>query len=402
MKKLIYIIFVLSLLMLPACSINSSSSSNEMMSKPSKTTSLPQTDKKSKAEKLLEKMTLEEKIGQLFIIRPDAMQEKLTHEQTNNLAKNSITESDIKMQQALEKYPIGGFAFFRENISTPVQLTGFIHAIQQQSSIPLFVGIDEEGGIVSRIAESPNFNVAQFESMQKIGESGDPNNAENVGLVIASYLRQYGFNLNFAPVADINTNPENIVIGSRSFGSDPALVSQMVAAEIRGFHKAGIMSCIKHFPGHGNTKGDTHDGFVSIEKTWEEVKECELIPFVDSLHASDMIMISHITAPNITLDKLPATLSAEMIEGKLRGELGYKGVIITDAMEMGAITQEYSSSESAVKAILAGIDLILMPEDFVEATNGIYTVVKKDIISEARIDKSVLRILNLKERYMLF
>lgn len=402
MKNFIHILLVLSLLMLPACSLNRNShSNNEVTPHPSDKTNLPQANEPSKAEKLLDSMTLEEKIGQLFIIRPDAMQLNLTSEQINDQTKNGVTEFDVTMQETLKKYPIGGVALFGKNISTPVQLTTFIDEMQQQSAIPLFVGIDEEGGNVSRIANSPNFDVPKFQSMQKIGETGNDANAQNVGLTIGTYLKQYGFNLDFAPVADTNTNPENIVIGSRSFGNDPNLVAKMVTAEITGLHKSKIMSCIKHFPGHGDTKGDTHIGYVSVEKTWEELKECELIPFIHSLDATDMIMISHITTPNITTDQLPASLSAEMIEEKLRGELGYKGVVISDSMAMGAITNEYSSSESAVKAILAGIDIILMPEDFVDAYNGIYTAVKNGMISEKRIDQSVLRILSLKERYHL-
>lgn len=403
MKKFIYGLLALSLLILSACSINKNS--NEVSPLPpvdageDHASSILETE--SKAEKLLDNMTLEEKIGQLFIIRPDDLQLNLTWKQINDSRKNGVVEFDVNMQETLKKYPIGGVVLFGKNVSKPTQLTTFIYNMQKQSTIPLFVGIDEEGGIVSRIAKSPNFDVPKFESMQKIGETKNIENAKEVGLTIGSYLKSYGFNLDFAPVADINTNPKNIVIGRRSFGNDPDLVAKMVSAEISGLHEVGIMSCVKHFPGHGDTKGDTHTGYVSIEKTWEELKKCELIPFINSIDTTDMVMISHITAPNITGDKLPASLSAEMIEGKLRKELGYKGVVISDSMEMGAITQKYSSSESAVKAILAGIDIILMPEDFVDAYNGIYTAVKNGTISETRIDESVLKILNLKELYDL-
>ena len=403
MKKFIYGLLALSLLILSACSINKNS--NEVLPLPhvdageDHASSIVETQ--SKAERLFDNMTLEEKIGQLFIIRPDNLQLNLISEQINDSRNNGVVEFDINMQETLKKYPIGGVALFGKNVLNPTQLTTFISDMQKQSTIPLFVGIDEEGGIVSRIAKSPNFDVPKFESMQKVGETKNVANAKDVGLTIGSYLKSYGFNLDFAPVADINTNPKNIVIGSRSFGNNPDLVAKMVLAEISGLHEAGIMSCVKHFPGHGDTKGDTHTGYVSIEKTWEELKKCELIPFINSIDTTDMIMISHITAPNITGDKLPASLSVEMIEGKLCKELGYKGVVISDSMEMGAITQKYSSSESAVTAILAGVDIILMPEDFVDAYNGIYTAVKNGTISETRIDESVLKILNLKELYDL-
>lgn len=405
MKRFIYGLLALSLLMISGCSINEDSSSND-------SSPLPQVDAgedssssivetKSKAEKLLHSMTLEEKIGQLFIIRPDDLELNLTSEQINDSTNDGAVELDTNMQETLKKYPIGGVALFGKNILNPTQLTTFISDMQKQSTIPLFVSIDEEGGIVSRIAKSPNFDVPKFESMQKIGETKNVAKAKDVGFTIGSYLKSYGVNLDFAPVADINTNPKNIVIGNRSFGNDPDLVSKMVFAEISGLHEAGIMSCVKHFPGHGDTKGDTHTGEVSIEKTWEELKKCELVPFINSIDTTDMVMISHITIPNITSDGIPASLSNEIIEGKLRKELGYKGVVISDAMEMGAITKKYSSEESAVKAVLAGVDIILMPESFVESYNGIYDAVKNGVINETRIDDSVLRILNLKESYHL-
>ncbi len=355
----------------------------------------------SKAEQLIQRMTLEEKIGQLFIIRPDSLDRNLTREQISNPTAYGVTELNNQMIESLKEYPIGGIVIFQKNILSPEQLTDFIGEMKEQSKIPLFVGIDEEGGSVSRIANSKGFDVTKYKSMETIGLTEDSKKAHDVGLTIGSYLKGYGVNLDFAPVADVNTNPENIVIGDRSFGSEPELVAKMVSAEIDGFHEAGVMSCIKHFPGHGDTKGDTHKGFVSTEKTWEELKGCELIPFIDASKHTDMIMISHITAPNITSDGLPSSLSNEMMEGKLRKEMNYDGVVITDSMAMGAITQEYTSSTAAIKAIAGGADIILMPENFVEAYNGIYDAVINGTISEKRIDESVLRILALKEKYEL-
>lgn len=356
---------------------------------------------RSKAERVLESMSLAEKVGQLFIIRPDALRTDLTPKQISDATKYGVTKFDTQMAKRIQKYHIGGVVLFEKNIRTPAQLTALIGAMQQKSDIPLFVGIDEEGGRVSRIAASKGFRVPKFESMQKIGATGKAKNAQKVGVMIGTYLAQYQVNLDFAPVADTNTNPKNIVIGDRSFGRDPTLVANMVAAEIAGLHKVGIMSCVKHFPGHGDTKGDTHKGYVSLEKTWDELKQCELIPFLKSLDTTDMVMVSHITTPNITSDHLPASLSRQMIAGKLRKKLGYKGVVITDSMEMGAIAQAYSAKNGAIKAILAGADIVLMPEDFVKAYQGIYDAVKNGTIKETRIDESVLRILNLKEKYGL-
>ncbi|CAB1254359.1 Beta-hexosaminidase [Ruminococcaceae bacterium BL-6] len=356
----------------------------------------------SKAEQLLKNMTLKEKVGQLLFVRPEALCPNFSPEQINASQKYGVTEFSPQMVETLEKYPVGGIALFGKNVRSPSQLTGLIHQMQQNSEIPLFIGTDEEGGRVSRIANSQAFDVPKFKSMQAVGSGKDPEDAREAGSAIGSYLKKYGLNLDFAPVADVNTNPDNIVIGDRSFGKEPNLVSKMAAAELEGLHQAGIMGCIKHFPGHGDTKGDTHNGFVSIEKSWDELKACELIPFEAGIAArTDMVMISHITAAKITGDQLPASLSREMMEGKLRKELHYPGVIITDSMSMGAITDRYSSGDAAVLAISAGADIVLMPENLAEAFDRICAAVDGGQLSEARIDQSVLRILSLKEKYGL-
>ena len=353
----------------------------------------------SKADMLLSKMTLREKIGQMLFIQPESLRIE-TEDGQVKADTSSVTEFTEAMAKTLEEYPPGGIIIFGGNIGSPDQLKELVNDIKADSRIPLFMEIDEEGGMVARIANSPGFNVKKFESMQKIGSTKDPKNAEEAGKVIGEYLRDYGFNLDFAPVADVNTNPENIVIGSRAFGDDPQLVAEMVSAGIRGLHSSKVMSCIKHFPGHGDTKDDTHAGFVSIDKNWEELEACELIPFKAGIEAkTDMIMISHITAGNITKDGLPSSLSQEMIEGRLRGDLNFDGIIISDSMAMGAITERYSSGEAAVLAIKAGTDIVLMPENYTEAFESILEAVTRGEISEERIDESVMRILSLKDKY---
>lgn len=366
------------------------------------TQSDPEEEDRSKAEQLLKSMTLKEKIGQLLMIRLEALCTDLSAKQINDTHNYAVTEFNSQMAETLKNYPVGGIALFGKNIQSPSQLTDFIDEMQQNSKVPLFIGTDEEGGSVARIAKTPGFDVQKFDSMQAIGKSKDPKNAKKVGMVIGSYLKKYGVNLDFAPVADVNTNPDNIVIGNRSFGNEPKLVAKMVAAEIENLHKKGVMSCIKHFPGHGDTKDDTHNGFVAIDKSWEELKKCELIPFEAGINAqTDMIMISHITAENITDDELPSSLSHEMIEGKLRKELNYDGVVITDSMYMGAIINQYSSGDAAIMAISAGADIVLMPENYIETFDDIYKAVENKTLSEERIDQSVLRILSLKEKYGL-
>lgn len=345
---------------------------------------------------VLGKMSLREKVGQLFIVRPEALAEN-----SNAETAPATDRVDDAVISRIEEYPVGGIALFSRNITSAEQLPMFISDLQSSSKYPLFIAVDEEGGRVARIANSDFFNVASYKSMEDIGKSGDASKAEEVGRQIGLYLKELGFNLDFAPVADTNTNPQNIVIGDRSYGSDPALVARMVSAQLDGMHDSGIMGTLKHFPGHGDTKDDTHSGYVSIEKTWDELKECELVPFITALPKADMVMVSHITAVNVTSDQLPTSMSETMITGKLRNELGYDGVIITDAMAMGAVADNYTSAEAAVTAVKAGVDIVLMPQNLDEAFNGVINAVTDGEISMARLDESVMRILKLKARYKL-
>lgn len=345
---------------------------------------------------VLGKMSLREKVGQLFIVRPEALAEN-----SNAETAPATDRVDDAVISRIEEYPVGGIALFSRNITSAEQLPMFISDLQSSSKYPLFIAVDEEGGRVARIANSDFFNVASYKSKEDIGKSGDASKAEEVGRQIGSYLKELGFNLDFAPVADTNTNPQNIVIGDRSYGSDPALVARMVSAQLDGMHDSGIMGTLKHFPGHGDTKDDTHSGYVSIEKTWDELKECELVPFITALPKADMVMVSHITAVNVTSDKLPTSMSETMITGKLRNELGYDGVIITDAMAMGAVADNYTSAEAAVTAVKAGVDIVLMPQNLDEAFNGVMNAVTDGEISMERLDESVLRILKMKAKYKL-
>lgn len=345
---------------------------------------------------VLGKMSLREKVGQLFIVRPEALAEN-----SNAETAPATDRVDDAVISRIEEYPVGGIALFSRNITSAEQLPMFISDLQSSSKYPLFIAVDEEGGRVARIANSDFFNVASYKSMEDIGKAGDASKAEEVGRQIGLYLKELGFNLDFAPVADTNTNPQNIVIGDRSYGSDPALVARMVSAQLDGMHDSGIMGTLKHFPGHGDTKDDTHSGYVSIEKTWDELKECELVPFITALPKADMVMVSHITAVNVTSDQLPTSMSETMITGKLRNELGYDGVIITDAMAMGAVADNYTSAEAAVTAVKAGVDIVLMPQNLDEAFNGVMNAVTDGEISMARLDESVMRILKLKARYKL-
>ncbi|MBQ6868612.1 MAG: glycoside hydrolase family 3 protein [Clostridia bacterium] len=342
-------------------------------------TTAPTEAEKTKAEKLLEGMTLREKVGQMFIVRPETL-------------GGNHTGYDENMSLALKEYPVGGVVLFGQNLDTPDALISFTNQLRKHS---LFVAIDEEGGTVSRIAKNDNFKVQAFHSMGDIeGESA----AHYVGKTIGTYLKKYGVNLDFAPVSDVNSNPDNPVIGKRAFSNDPETVSKMVSNALDGFHEAGVMATIKHFLGHGDTANDTHTGYVRLDKSWDELKECELIPFADNFSKTDMVMASHITLPEVTSDGLPASLSCEIITDKLRNEMGYDGVIITDSMEMGAITRAYGA-ESAAMAVKAGCDIVLMPLYFEESFEAVLKAVENGEISEDQINASVLRILTLKEKY---
>lgn len=359
-------------------------------------------NKMSASEKLLKTMTLEEKVGQLFIVRPETLDSKYTKAQAGNTKKYAVTKINSNVIKRLKKYKVGGVIMFAKNIKDPDQITKLNKDLQKNSKTKLFICVDEEGGSVARIANNKNFKVKKYSSMQSIGNTGKTSKADDVGYTIGKYLKKYKFNLDFSPVADVNTNPKNVVIGKRAFSNNPKIVSAMVNAEIKGFHRAGVMTCVKHFPGHGDTKGDTHTGYVGVNKTWKQMKKCELISFEKSFKAqTDMVMAAHITVKKVSKDKLPASLSYTLITEKLRKELKYTGVVITDSMEMGAISDNYTSAQSAVLAIKAGVDIVLMPYDFQKAYDAVCKAVKSGEISEKRLNESVLRILKLKEKYKL-
>ncbi|MBR1403083.1 MAG: hypothetical protein IJ558_02785 [Treponema sp.] len=335
------------------------------------------------AETILTQLTTEEKVAQLFIITP---------EQFSADARTAVTQ---EFSDTVAAYPVGGFILFARNIETPAQLRAFNINLRKTCSIPPLIATDEEGGRVARLARSEQFFLPQFESMMTIGATKNTENARGAGQIIGSYLMTYGFTLDFAPDADVNTNPNNIVIGNRAFGSNPQLVSDMVSAFLSGLHSTGMNGCLKHFPGHGDTRGDTHSDYVAVTKTWSELKTCELIPFVQNLSAADCIMVAHVTCTAV--DKTyPASLSKALITDRLRGELGYQGVILTDALNMGAIEKNYGSGEASVLAFEAGNDILLMPKDFHAAYAALLNAVRSGRISRDRLDESVLRILVLK------
>lgn len=329
---------------------------------------------RSTVQALLDNMSLEEKIYQLFIVAPEQLG----------------GSSDALIQ-------VGGVIFFSGNIQNPEQVTRMISDMQAVSRLGLFIAVDEEGGTVARLGRNPAMGTTRFPPMGDIGASGETENARNVGRTIGKDIKSFGFNLNFAPVADVNSNPNNPVIANRAFSSDPHITANMVAACVGGFKESGVLCTLKHFPGHGDTAEDSHYGAASSYKTLEGLQACELLPFQSGIAAgADMVMTGHISLPNVTGNDTPASLSYEITTELLRGQLGFDGLIVTDSMTMEAITNHFTSGNAAVQALLAGADIILMPADLDSAASGILNAVNNGIITEKRLDESVYRILYAK------
>ena len=315
-------------------------------------------------------MTLEQKVAQMFMITPDAL-----------TGVDGATMAGDSTKTAYTQYPVGGLIYMAKNLTgtdqTAQMLTNMKSYSQEIVGIPVFLGVDEEGGTV--------------------GATGDSQNAYNAGSTIGTYLNTLGFNMDFAPVADVLTNPDNTVIKDRSFGSDSQLVADMVCAEMQGLNEHQILSVVKHFPGQGATAGDSHDGAVSTDKSLDDLLANELVPFQQAVNnGASFVMVGHISAPAVTGDDTPASLSSVMVTDVLRNQLGFHGVVITDAMNMGAVTGTYSSADAAVTAIQAGVDMILMPEDFQSAYQGVMDAVAGGTITEDRINESVARIIKVK------
>ena len=326
-------------------------------------------------------MTLDEKIGQMFIMGMDGY---YVDDFTNAM---------------IEDYHIGGIILFGRNIRDSNQLLELTNSLNEvNNKIPLFISIDEEGGRVSRMPKE----VLNIPSCREIGKKNDAMYAFEVGSTIGMKIKSLGLNMNFAPVLDIDSNPQNPVIGDRSFGGDDEIVSKMGMEVMKGLRSENIISVVKHFPGHGDTSVDSHIGLPRIDKDLESVLQFEIIPFKKAIENHvDGIMIAHILFSRIDPDN-PASLSKIIITDLLREELDYNGVVITDDMTMGAILENYAIVDASVQAIMAGADIILLShgnENKVNAIKGIKEAVVNNKISMERVDESVYRILKLKEKY---
>ena len=331
----------------------------------------------------IEVMPLEDKVAGLFIVTPEAI-----------TGVSTAIKAGDGTKKALSDYAVGGIVYFSKNIRSQEQLQEMVSNTKLYSNYPLFIAVDEEGGSVSRLAEAGLGT--KVDTAQELAQSGDVNNAYLAGDTIGQYLADYGFNLDFAPVADLD-NVEKSVIGNRSFGADAATVSPYVTSMMQGLADHEITACVKHFPGIGSTTQDTHKGLASTDRTAEEFRASEFVVFQAAIDAgADMIMVSHMSAPALAGDGTPCSLSEAVVTNILRNELGFKGVIITDALNMSAISEYYSADEAAVMALRAGCDMLLMPEDFEKAYNGVLQAVRDGVIAEERIDDALRRIYRIK------
>lgn len=331
----------------------------------------------------IEVMPLEDKVAGLFIVTPEAI-----------TGVSTAVRAGDGTRDALAKYAVGGIIYFEKNIQSQAQLAEMLDNTKLYSKYPIFLAVDDEGGKVSRVAAA---GISQrVDGAQTIGATGDTGNAYQAGVTIGSTLSGLGFNLDFAPVADV-ANVENSVMAERSYGAGAAEVSGFVTAMMTGLKEQKVTACLKHFPGIGSSTQDTHDGMASTERTAEEFRAEEFTVFQAGIDAgADMIMVSHMAAPALTGNNEPSIFSETLVTGILRDELGFEGVIITDALNMQAISNYYGADEAAIMALKAGCDMLLMPEDFEKAYNGVLEAVKDGTISEERINDSLRRIYRIK------
>ena len=368
---------------------------------------------------ILNQMTLEEKIGQMMIpsfrIWTDLRVELPEGEEPE---KTNITELNDEIRECVKKNHFGGTILFAENFKDAEQTYRLVCDLQETnrkgSNIPLIVSVDQEGGSVSRVG----FGTTGIGNMA-LAATGDPGAAKEMAAIHGNELKALGINADFAPVLDVNNNASNPVIGVRSFSDDPEVVSEYGVAFLEGMQGTGVISTLKHFPGHGDTDTDSHTGFPSIDKTYDDLKACELVPFRAAIdNGAVMIMTAHIQYPQIEKETyistttgekvcLPATMSRTILTDILRGDMGFDGVIVTDALDMGAIADNFEFEDVICMTINAGADMLILPiitnTDLFEQTNGVVELtaglVKEGKISEETIDAAVRRILTLKEKH---
>lgn len=346
---------------------------------------------------ILDSMSLEEKLEQMIIVDIPYI-----YEGTNEVDFTKVNES---VREFFKTRKPGGIILFENNMINSDQTKTMISDIQAtKDKVPFFISVDEEGGRISKIPIKFNIPTAE-----EIGNTGSPKKAFEAAENIGKELRELGFNVDYAPILDVNTNPNNPVIGDRSFSSDPKVVAEFGVEYINGLRSYEILSTAKHFPGHGDTIGDSHKGFVEVTQDINRIKSVELLPFREAIKNNvDFVMIGHISVPALDSTRTPASLSKPIVTDLLKNEMGFKGVVITDSLDMGAITQSYNKYESVKLAINSGNDIALMPDitvtpgkdisEYDELINYLKEEVNKGNIKEERVNDSVITILKAKEK----
>lgn len=353
---------------------------------------------------LISRMSLEEKVGQLFVMRVYG------HSATApDQADADANLKEIGVRTAAEliaRYHVGGIIYFSwaHNTRDPHQIADLSNGIQRAAldrptPVPLLISIDQEHGIVARIGEPATL----MPGAMALGAAGSRSDARRAARIAGSELAAMGIRQNYAPVADVNVNPANPVIGVRSFGADPQAVARLVAAQVSGYQAAGVAATSKHFPGHGDTETDSHYGLPRIGHTRAQWEALDAPPFRAAVAAGiDSIMTAHIVVPALDAAEDPATLSRPILTGILRERLGYDGVVVTDSLGMEGVRTKYGDDRVPVLALKAGCDQLLNPPSLATAWNAVLGAVRSGEISEARIDESILRILRLKAKLGLF
>ena len=377
MKKKFIISFIFIITILTGCSNNKKISNKDF-------------EKLSIEEKVnykMDNLSIDEKIAQMLIVYYIG------------------DEYDENLSNIIKEVKPGGFILMSDNITTYDRTLNFVKGMQNDSDIPMIISTDEEGGSVQRIKGIRDISVTDIPYMYYLGQTKDKNLAYKVGEIIANELRTIGVNLTYAPVMDIYSNPNNTVIGKRSFGSDPNTVYDMATSLKNGIEDNLVNTCIKHFPGHGDTETDSHFEIPIINKTLDELENSDLLPFIKSINDTNMIMVGHIALPKITNSSIPASLSKEIVTDLLKNKYNYKGLVITDALNMRSLTDNYSDKEIYTMAINAGVDLLLMPNGSKNAIKYIKEAIDDEEIDINTINESVRKILtykysNIKENYL--
>lgn len=334
---------------------------------------------------IVEQMTLDEKIGQMMF------------------AGVSGTTLQQETTSLIQDYKVGGLILYGNNLETPQQTVTLMNALMAanvNNQLPLFLGTDQEGGKVVRLPGS----LKNFPTNKRIGDINQSPLSFAVGQLLGEQLTAFGFNLDFAPVLDVNSNPNNPIIGDRSFSNDPDIVSKLGIETMKGLESKQVIPVIKHFPGHGDTAVDSHLELPKVTKSLDDLNQLELVPFKAAIeNGADVVMVAHILLPKID-SQYPSSMSKEIITGMLRDQLGFDGVVMTDDMTMKAITNHFDIGQAAVDSVKAGSDVILIAHEYANVTAAIQAVkaaVNKGEITEDRINDSVRRIIELKQKYQL-